>query len=307
MGYSKLEDTVLRRTDLSAGGKLLWGVLSSHCRGKKTECYPGQKKLAERCGVSTRTIKRWTAELVEAGMVKVKRRRSRSAVYTLLIGDIPVTPQSDENPTSVGDTSGTSEGDIPVTSVGDTNSHKRGHIRSQEVTHPAHPYIDGNTTSTVPLTTTPKATGVVGTEIEKAEKEKAAERLRDHGVYEGLISNILVNNDADTINAYCDRYEELLAAGENVGPGILGQGLKVGCMPEPPTKQKAKKGLTADTRNPRQYDPDAPEKTHEARCPECHYTYEVENGTTAQCRGCKKYGMDVELVPTRQATAGVKT
>ena len=49
------------------------------------KCYPGQTFLAKRFKVNTRTIRRWTEQLVSDGKLKCQRRGPRSILYSVLI------------------------------------------------------------------------------------------------------------------------------------------------------------------------------------------------------------------------------
>lgn len=67
---------------LSRGAFRLLGALKVYARGKR-ECFPAQKTLAARLKVSSRTVRRWLAELEAAGLVSWRRRAHTSAVYTV--------------------------------------------------------------------------------------------------------------------------------------------------------------------------------------------------------------------------------
>lgn len=61
---------LLRRTEISAGAKLLYAKLAQY--GRSGECYPGQERLAEELGVSPRQVRRYVQELEDEGLVLVR-------------------------------------------------------------------------------------------------------------------------------------------------------------------------------------------------------------------------------------------
>ncbi|QGU93846.1 winged helix-turn-helix transcriptional regulator [Clostridium bovifaecis] len=68
---------------LSGQAFKLYCILKSYCFNNKTTCFPSQKTLSERLNKSVRTVQRAIKELVEAGLIKIKRRGSISNVYEL--------------------------------------------------------------------------------------------------------------------------------------------------------------------------------------------------------------------------------
>ena len=59
-------------------------LIQSYCYGDKEECYPSQKVLASRLRKSVRTVQRYITELIELGLIAVKRRGSTSNLYKVL-------------------------------------------------------------------------------------------------------------------------------------------------------------------------------------------------------------------------------
>ncbi len=57
-------------------------------------CWPSQRTLAEECGMGLRTVNRKIAWLLENGLLTAKDRGHRSSVYTLLIRQPGVMPES---------------------------------------------------------------------------------------------------------------------------------------------------------------------------------------------------------------------
>lgn len=81
--------TILRNDDIisnniSDGTFRLYCLLNSMCYGDKNACFPSQKYLAEKLNRSIRTIQRYLKELVQAKMIKIKRRGSISNIYTVV-------------------------------------------------------------------------------------------------------------------------------------------------------------------------------------------------------------------------------
>ena len=84
MDFTIIPNEVMNNKNLSHGAFKLYSVLASYCYGDKNTCYPSQATLAERMGVSVRTVRRYLQELIDAGLVQKKRRGSISNLYTLL-------------------------------------------------------------------------------------------------------------------------------------------------------------------------------------------------------------------------------
>jgi hypothetical protein len=63
----------LRSKEYSRGAKDLYQLLATYC-GAKEIAWPGQARLADELGVSDRTVRTWTRELVAKGLLEVKRR-----------------------------------------------------------------------------------------------------------------------------------------------------------------------------------------------------------------------------------------
>jgi len=62
----------------------MFSFLNSMCFGDKDCCFPSQKYISEQLHVSVRTVQRAIKELVQAGLIKVKRRGSISNIYYIL-------------------------------------------------------------------------------------------------------------------------------------------------------------------------------------------------------------------------------
>lgn len=83
MNFTPLSNDIINMK-MSDGAFRLYCLLESYCFGEKRECYPSQKTLAEKLRKSVRTIQRYITELVELGLIKVRRRGSTSNLYEVL-------------------------------------------------------------------------------------------------------------------------------------------------------------------------------------------------------------------------------
>lgn len=83
MNFTPISNDIINM-NMSDGAFRLYCLLQSYCFGEKRECYPSQKTLAEKLRKSVRTIQRYITELVELGLIKVKRRGSTSNLYEVL-------------------------------------------------------------------------------------------------------------------------------------------------------------------------------------------------------------------------------
>jgi Helix-turn-helix domain len=72
-GFTKFPNR-LWGTNLSPGAKLTYAAIASFAYGAKTTAWPGQETLALMTGFSARSIRRFTAELEKAELVRVERR-----------------------------------------------------------------------------------------------------------------------------------------------------------------------------------------------------------------------------------------
>lgn len=81
--YTMLPNTILRRADVTPGGKLTYTMLLCYAR-QKGSCFPGQDTLARDLGVSRRSVVTYLQELQKVGLLRVVRRGlGRTNVYTL--------------------------------------------------------------------------------------------------------------------------------------------------------------------------------------------------------------------------------
>lgn len=78
-------------SQISHGALRLYGALSVYADNRSGTCWPSRTTLAERLGVSTDSILRWSKELVAAGALLVLHRKdpddpknNRSNLYTIL-------------------------------------------------------------------------------------------------------------------------------------------------------------------------------------------------------------------------------
>jgi len=82
-GFTMVPNHVLISKKVSVGAKLAYAMLLKYTYYDDS-CFPGQERLAEEIGVSTRSVVKFIKELQDANFITVKRRgQGRSNVYTL--------------------------------------------------------------------------------------------------------------------------------------------------------------------------------------------------------------------------------
>ncbi len=72
-GFTQIPNALLRRTDLTPGGKLTYMGLLSYA-WQRDSCFPGQDTLARDIGVGKRSVIRYLQELEEVGLLEIRRR-----------------------------------------------------------------------------------------------------------------------------------------------------------------------------------------------------------------------------------------
>ena len=70
--FTPVPDSIMRRGDLTFGAKCLFGRLNRYAF-KTGKCYPSLPTLASELGTSVDSVKRFRAQLTEAGLVSVGR------------------------------------------------------------------------------------------------------------------------------------------------------------------------------------------------------------------------------------------
>jgi DNA-binding transcriptional MocR family regulator len=83
MSFTPISNELLDM-NMSDGAFRLYCLIQSYCFGDKEQCYPSQKVLASRLRKSVRTVQRYITELIELGLLVVKRRGSTSNLYQVL-------------------------------------------------------------------------------------------------------------------------------------------------------------------------------------------------------------------------------
>jgi len=85
-GFATVPRTVMYDGTLALGPKVLYGVIAGHLWGSSSVAWPSQARLAECCGVNSReTIRKWTRELEDRGLLTTDQRKDGSLVYTLWV------------------------------------------------------------------------------------------------------------------------------------------------------------------------------------------------------------------------------
>lgn len=82
--FTMIPNGVISDKNISHGAFRLYCILNSYCYGSKDMCFPSQNTLAQRMNKCIRTIQRYLKELMENGIIKIKRRGSVSNLYQLL-------------------------------------------------------------------------------------------------------------------------------------------------------------------------------------------------------------------------------
>ena len=77
-----IDEKVLSCQEITPFIKLFLHSLSDFANDRGV-CWPGQRKIAERMSISTRTVQRLLRECVELQLVEVKRRWRKSNIYKL--------------------------------------------------------------------------------------------------------------------------------------------------------------------------------------------------------------------------------
>jgi len=83
--FTPIPDFIMRRRDLTHGAKCLWGRLDRYAQ-KNGQCYPSLPTLATELGTSIDSIRRFIAQLKNAGLIRVAKAglgRGNSTNYTL--------------------------------------------------------------------------------------------------------------------------------------------------------------------------------------------------------------------------------
>ena len=83
-GYTQIPNYVLHTRRVSARSKIVYVMLLSYAWGNKNSSFPGQKALAEDCGLTSRTVIKAIQELDKNEFITVIRRgQGKTNVYVL--------------------------------------------------------------------------------------------------------------------------------------------------------------------------------------------------------------------------------
>lgn len=85
--YTRVPDWLLDRRGMSPHAKTLYAVIGRHINRERGCAWPGLASLAEFVGCSERRLRDAVTELVDAGVLHVKRRPNRTSVYRLRFTD----------------------------------------------------------------------------------------------------------------------------------------------------------------------------------------------------------------------------
>ena len=82
-GFTQVPNLVLKNPALSAGAKLAYALLLSYA-WNNSNCFPGQKRMSEDCGMSQGWVSLQMKELEEEGFLIIQRRgQGKTNIYTL--------------------------------------------------------------------------------------------------------------------------------------------------------------------------------------------------------------------------------
>jgi len=88
-GFTQVPNSILEDTNISVKGRFLYSLLLKFA-WQEGQCFPGQTKLGELCGVTRYTISKWMKELEDAGYIEVERRgQGNTNIYRLNISPHP--------------------------------------------------------------------------------------------------------------------------------------------------------------------------------------------------------------------------
>lgn len=80
-GFTQIPNAVVRRPDLSMQAKYMYGLLLSYA-WQDSETHPGMERMKADTGAKVDTLRKYIAELVEAGLMEVQRRgQGRTNLY----------------------------------------------------------------------------------------------------------------------------------------------------------------------------------------------------------------------------------
>lgn len=95
--FTMIPNEIISNKNISQGSFKLYCILNSYCYGNKDTCFPCQKTLAEQMKKCIRTIQRYLKELMESGIIKIKRRGSTSNLYQLFRSAVAKAKQGAES------------------------------------------------------------------------------------------------------------------------------------------------------------------------------------------------------------------
>ena len=82
--FTMIPNEIISNKNISQGAFKLYCILNNYCYGNKDTCFPSQRTLADQMKKCMRTIQRYIKELIENGIIIIKRRGSISNLYQIL-------------------------------------------------------------------------------------------------------------------------------------------------------------------------------------------------------------------------------
>jgi len=84
INFTMIPNEIISNKNISQGAFKLYCILNNYCYGNKDTCFPSQRTLADQMKKCMRTIQRYIKELIENGIIIIKRRGSISNLYQIL-------------------------------------------------------------------------------------------------------------------------------------------------------------------------------------------------------------------------------
>ena len=98
-GFTQLPNYVLRDKKLSFGARIAYAVLLSYA-WQQDSCFPGQERMANDMGTTSRMLRNYLSELQEAGYITWERRGLNKTNMYFILDYQPLEIKADRKPSS---------------------------------------------------------------------------------------------------------------------------------------------------------------------------------------------------------------
>ena len=98
-GFTQLPNYVLKAKRLSFGAKLSYAVLLSYA-WQEDSCFPGQERMAEDLGTTSRMLRDYLNELKKHGFIDWQRRGLNKTNIYYILDYKPIKIEADRKPSS---------------------------------------------------------------------------------------------------------------------------------------------------------------------------------------------------------------